>query len=219
MPTQTLVFSVVLAGYAVTLCKSVGGGDSGELVAAACSLGVPHPPGYPLHTLRKNLLPFTGPAITLASTAHSPLFSADRSSSPKSLLWHSSQPSALQIIVSPKARLVRDCSRWYAVCHAFITAIPYGTPAARCNLLSAVCSSSAASLVFSTVLCLSVALLRGPEAHGNPRGKCLSCGRLLDERLHAAASFSAASAAFIFAFSDLTWRYSTHAEVNLHIPC
>jgi len=85
VPTQTLVFSVVLAGYAVTLCKSVGGGDSGELVAAACSLGVPHPPGYPLHTLRKNLLPFTGPAITLASTAHSPLFSADRSSSPKSL--------------------------------------------------------------------------------------------------------------------------------------
>jgi hypothetical protein len=44
----------------------VPGGDSGELIVAACSLGIPHPPGYPLHTLLGyasiQLLPFGTPA-------------------------------------------------------------------------------------------------------------------------------------------------------------
>lgn len=34
--------------YGRTLAPSVGAGDSGELVLAAQSLGIPHPPGYPL---------------------------------------------------------------------------------------------------------------------------------------------------------------------------
>jgi len=34
--------------YWVTLFPTVSGGDSGELIAAAYSRGVPHPPGYPL---------------------------------------------------------------------------------------------------------------------------------------------------------------------------
>ena len=37
--------------YAITLAPSVPGGDSGELIAAAYTGGVPHPPGYPLYTL------------------------------------------------------------------------------------------------------------------------------------------------------------------------
>ncbi|HEU4726164.1 MAG TPA: DUF2723 domain-containing protein, partial [Candidatus Eisenbacteria bacterium] len=37
--------------YARTLAPGVGAGDSGELLLAADSLGVPHPPGYPLWTL------------------------------------------------------------------------------------------------------------------------------------------------------------------------
>src|SRR5262249_14848530 len=37
--------------YACTLAPSVGAGDSAELILAARSLGVPHPPGYPLWTL------------------------------------------------------------------------------------------------------------------------------------------------------------------------
>ncbi len=47
-----LSFSVVtFALYALTLAPSVGGGDSGELTAVASSLGVAHPPGYPLFTM------------------------------------------------------------------------------------------------------------------------------------------------------------------------
>ncbi len=37
--------------YLVTACRTVPFGDGGELIAAAASLGVAHPPGYPLYTL------------------------------------------------------------------------------------------------------------------------------------------------------------------------
>ena len=44
-------FTAVLLVYAWTLFPSIPGGDSGELVAEACHLGVAHPPGYPLYTM------------------------------------------------------------------------------------------------------------------------------------------------------------------------
>ncbi len=37
--------------YGTTLCRTVYWNDSAELVAAAATLGIPHPPGYPLYTL------------------------------------------------------------------------------------------------------------------------------------------------------------------------
>ena len=43
--------ALALALYTATLAPGVGAGDSGELLLAARSLGVPHPPGYPLWTL------------------------------------------------------------------------------------------------------------------------------------------------------------------------
>ena len=44
-------FTAVLLVYAWTLFPSIPGGDSGELVAEACHLGIAHPPGYPLYTM------------------------------------------------------------------------------------------------------------------------------------------------------------------------
>jgi hypothetical protein len=41
--------------YVYTLYPTVGGGDSGELTAAACQFGVVHPPGYPIETLLGHL--------------------------------------------------------------------------------------------------------------------------------------------------------------------
>jgi hypothetical protein len=41
---------IALANYAATACPTVGPGDSGELTLAALTLGVAHPPGYPLFT-------------------------------------------------------------------------------------------------------------------------------------------------------------------------
>ena len=60
--------------YALTLYPSVPGGDSGELIAAAHTLGVAHPPGYPLFILLGkifSLLPFGSVAwrINLLSAA------------------------------------------------------------------------------------------------------------------------------------------------------
>jgi len=34
--------------YAATACRDLGAGDAGELLLAARTLGIPHPPGYPL---------------------------------------------------------------------------------------------------------------------------------------------------------------------------
>ncbi|MCI0339764.1 MAG: DUF2723 domain-containing protein [Planctomycetales bacterium] len=39
-----------LAAYLPTLCPTIPPGDSGELIACAATLGVPHPPGYPVYT-------------------------------------------------------------------------------------------------------------------------------------------------------------------------
>lgn len=50
LPTAVAVGSAALAGYLVCLCPTVGPGDSGELVVCALTLGICHPPGYPLLT-------------------------------------------------------------------------------------------------------------------------------------------------------------------------
>jgi hypothetical protein len=58
-----------VAAYAATLHPSVPAGDSGELIAVASTLGVAHPPGYPLYALAGHawlrLLPAGGVAWRL----------------------------------------------------------------------------------------------------------------------------------------------------------
>ena len=53
--------------YAATACRTVPAGDSGELITVCHTLGVAHPPGYPLFTLLgflfDRLLPFGEPAF------------------------------------------------------------------------------------------------------------------------------------------------------------
>lgn len=49
--TAFIAASAALLVYWVTLAPTVTGEDSGELIAAAYCLGIPHPPGYPLWTL------------------------------------------------------------------------------------------------------------------------------------------------------------------------
>uniref|UniRef100_A0A4W5KEJ9 Transmembrane protein 260 n=1 Tax=Hucho hucho TaxID=62062 RepID=A0A4W5KEJ9_9TELE len=62
----------VAALYLPCTQKAVPGGDSGELITAACELGVAHPPGYPVFTLLAwlalSLLPYLSLSV---SPAHS----------------------------------------------------------------------------------------------------------------------------------------------------
>lgn len=50
-PEKITVFLVSFAVYYLTLCPVIYVGDSGELVAAALSMGIAHPPGYPLYVI------------------------------------------------------------------------------------------------------------------------------------------------------------------------
>lgn len=45
------VFAAALTAYALTAPRSIASSDSAELTTAAASLGIPHPPGYPLYVI------------------------------------------------------------------------------------------------------------------------------------------------------------------------
>ncbi len=45
------VFFLAFSVYLSTLTPTVGFHDSGELITVACTLGIAHPPGYPLYTI------------------------------------------------------------------------------------------------------------------------------------------------------------------------
>jgi len=68
-----LPFIVPLIFYLLTICSTLYIGDDGEIISAAYTLGIPHPPGYPLHTLLGKIftyLPFSNIAyrVNLLST-------------------------------------------------------------------------------------------------------------------------------------------------------
>jgi hypothetical protein len=65
-----LVGLVGLTLFSLTRTDAIQAADSGELVTAACTLGVAHPPGYPVYVLLGHLfcaLPWSTPAGRLAA--------------------------------------------------------------------------------------------------------------------------------------------------------
>ncbi len=107
-----------LAAYVPTVCPSVPGGDSGELLQIAIELGVAHPPGYPT---------------------------------------------------------------WTMIAHAF-SHLPWGAPAWRVNLSSAVCDAAAAGLL------------------------CAGVGAWCE------SGWTGVAAGGAFAFAPLVWQYATQAR-------
>ncbi len=53
---------VAFAVYVATLCPTIVAGDSGELAAAAATLGIAHPPGFPLWTVLGRVASLAAPA-------------------------------------------------------------------------------------------------------------------------------------------------------------
>lgn len=65
--TQAAMVTVgVFCVYAIGACRTIYVGDSGELVAAAAMLGIPHPSGYPLYVLLGHLWLNVVPGISAA---------------------------------------------------------------------------------------------------------------------------------------------------------
>ncbi len=60
------LFAVTAAIYGLGACPTIYVGDSGELVAAAYTLGVPHPSGYPLYVLLGKLWTLIVPLGSIA---------------------------------------------------------------------------------------------------------------------------------------------------------
>jgi tetratricopeptide (TPR) repeat protein len=61
-----LLAAGVFAVYAAGACRTIYVGDSGELVTAAATLGIPHPSGYPLYVLVGKLWTLMVPAGSIA---------------------------------------------------------------------------------------------------------------------------------------------------------
>lgn len=70
LPKALAIFAGTFIVYVVGACRTIYVGDSGELVAAAATLGIPHPSGYPLYVLLGHLwiklLPFATPAFAMS---------------------------------------------------------------------------------------------------------------------------------------------------------
>jgi hypothetical protein len=128
------VGALVLAVYILTLAPTVTFWDAGELIAAARTLGIPHPPGTPLFVL---------------------------------------------------------------IAHAWGRLVPIGEWAYRTNLLSALCSASAAGLFFLVV---------HQSMRGVVAGLSEDAARLLQVG-------GAAAAAMLGAFSFTNWQNSNETEV------
>lgn len=59
--------AVVFSLYALSISPSIAGGDSGELLAEGCILGIAHPPGYPLFTMMVHALMQLGKKLMLVA--------------------------------------------------------------------------------------------------------------------------------------------------------
>ena len=118
--TAAALGACVFSAYYATLCPSVPGGDSGELIQVAIEGGVAHPPGYPT---------------------------------------------------------------WTMMAYAFARLVPYGEPAWRVNLASAVCGSLASAFLSAAV------------------GLWVEC------------AWTGVAAGGAFAFAPLVWEYAVQGEV------
>ena len=55
--SKIILFFIIYLVYHLSLYYSIPGGDSGELAAESCNLGIAHPPGYPLFILLYHYIP------------------------------------------------------------------------------------------------------------------------------------------------------------------
>jgi tetratricopeptide (TPR) repeat protein len=103
--TEAAILSVaLLLLYGVGACPTIYVGDSGELVTAAYTLGVPHPTGYPLYVLLGKLWTLLVPAGSIAYRMS--LFSAACAALACGLLYRCGRQQGLDRIAALLAALL-----------------------------------------------------------------------------------------------------------------
>jgi tetratricopeptide (TPR) repeat protein len=100
----TLVALATFAVYALGACRTIYVGDSGELVAAAATLGIPHPSGYPLYVLLGKLWTLLVPISSIAFRMS--LFSAFWGATTCALLYVLGRRLTLQPVAALTASLL-----------------------------------------------------------------------------------------------------------------
>jgi tetratricopeptide (TPR) repeat protein len=100
--------TVLFAVYALGACPTIYVGDSGELVTAVHTLGIPHPTGYPLYVLLGKLWTLLVPIGSIA--ARMSLFSALAGAAACASLFHLCRRAALH----PAAALLAATSLAFA---------------------------------------------------------------------------------------------------------
>lgn len=119
--------------YGSTLARTVGAGDSGELTLAAESLGIPHPPGYPIWALLARLAAAI-PAATLALRVNA--LSALLAAAGAGLFWLLARKSGLRAVPAAVATALFAASTivWRSAVEAEVYALSTAGFLALCLL-------------------------------------------------------------------------------------
>src|SRR5262245_16955257 len=130
MPLTLAVGALLLVLYALGACPTIYVGDSGELVTAVYTLGIPHPPGSPLYVLAGKLFTLLVPAGSIAYRMS--LFSAVCAAASCALLYRLCWRLGLDVVPALLAALLlalgpsfwgeADVQRVYALGALFVVA-------------------------------------------------------------------------------------------------
>ena len=172
---------------AVGACRTIYVGDSGELVAAVYTLGIPHPSGYPLYVLLGKLWTLAVPIGSIAFRMS--LFSAACAAATVALLFRmalrldlgrvASATAALLLAVSPSFWGEANVQRVYALNALFVVlaasaALDWHASRRERHLLAAafICGLGATNHTFMALMAAAIglfAIVTAPALARRPR--------------------------------------------------
>jgi len=104
MPVAVVLALAIFTVYALGACPTIYVGDSGELVTAVYTLGIPHPPGSPLYVLAGKLWTLLLPVGSIAYRMS--LFSAAAAAAASALLYRLCRRIGLDVVPAVLAALL-----------------------------------------------------------------------------------------------------------------
>jgi hypothetical protein len=157
------------AVYLRTLARDVTFVDSGELAAAAVTLGIAHPPGYPLFTLLGHAASWipVGPMIFRVG-----LLSATAAAAASWLLWRT-----VVALMTP-GESPRETGRWESLLTPWVALVGAALFALSRTVWSQATIVEVYALQAALEMAVIAAALQAARATGGPRGSGLALGFL-----------------------------------------